>query len=682
MNKLNQIIIFLFAGLFLFGCSDDDQEFTGIEGKDRFISSFTLKIDGISYDASIVGDKISIEVPYRVKLEGASVEYTLSEGATINPNPSKLQDWGTEWKFVVTSNTKESAVYYYSYRYADIAQSGSVTLKTQEEVDKFANTGINKINGNLVIGTMDGEPIENLNGLKNLREINNSLIINPSYKGVNLSGLEGLEILGAFKLGSQIAYDSSVGLKHIEFPVLKSITGDFIVNSTSVEKVLMPKLENVGEDFYIVSDVFLDLDVTALTNVAGSVTLEGGVEETGKATTEALTLTSLKNVGKNFTVQKFPNIQGVYNPELLAVGGLIKMSSMNMQHIIMNKLEQAGGIDIVSQYALIVEFPNLISCGRLLIDGAKVTQLNLSALKNMYGDMILCNLLIEELDISNVDFNSYLFSQKCNELKKIIVPKVFNGSFEFLPPGTKLTEFILDGAQVVNGSFKAKGYSFVESFKMPIEEIKGDMELCLNRGSVKFIKTVDFSKLKTIGGSLTIYENYSVPEIRFDELISIGTFCNLSTAGVETGLVFPKLKEIGSRQVPGMNYINTLNLDDKEVSSPDLEKVYGDLVIITGRSRSLLFDHISFPSLREISNKLIIKSLVKLNDVILKIDFSSLESVQSVSIDAQEAVSDFSAFSQLFTSGVIKEASQWTVTRCGYIPTFQDMMDGKYKPAE
>ena len=85
----------------------------------------------------IVGDKITVEIPYNTSLKGATVEYALCEGASINPNPSTIEDWENEWKFVVTSKMQDSKVYSYTYQYTDIEQSGSVVLATQAEVDNF-----------------------------------------------------------------------------------------------------------------------------------------------------------------------------------------------------------------------------------------------------------------------------------------------------------------------------------------------------------------------------------------------------------------------------------------------------------------------------------------------------------------------------------------------------------------
>ena len=114
MNKIYHFILFCFATLCLAACSDDDPEVSGIDGKDHFISEFALTVDGITYQAMIVGDKITVEIPYNTSLKGATVEYALCEGASINPNPSTIEDWENEWKFVVTSRMQESKEYSYT----------------------------------------------------------------------------------------------------------------------------------------------------------------------------------------------------------------------------------------------------------------------------------------------------------------------------------------------------------------------------------------------------------------------------------------------------------------------------------------------------------------------------------------------------------------------------------------
>lgn len=86
--------------------------------------------------------------------------------------------------------------------------------------------------------------------------------------------------------------------------------------------------------------------------------------------------------------------------------------------------------------------------------------------------------------------------------------------------------------------------------------------------------------------------------------------------------------------------------------------------------------------MERISNELIIKPAAYDDGIITTIDFSNLKSVKAISISEQENVNDFSTFRYLFENNILTEESQWIVTKCGYNPTFQDMKEGRYTPAE
>ena len=86
--------------------------------------------------------------------------------------------------------------------------------------------------------------------------------------------------------------------------------------------------------------------------------------------------------------------------------------------------------------------------------------------------------------------------------------------------------------------------------------------------------------------------------------------------------------------------------------------------------------------MERISNKLIIKPAAYDNGIITTIAFTNLKLVKAISISEQKNVNDFSSFKYLFENNILTEASQWTVTSCGYNPTFQDMKEGRYTPAE
>ena len=631
MNKIYHFILFCFATLCLAACSDDDPEVSGIDGKDHFISEFALTVDGITYQAMIVGDKITVEIPYNTSLKGATVEYALCEGASINPNPSTIEDWENEWKFVVTSKMQDSKVYSYTYQYTDIEQSGSVVLATQAEVDNFAKTGINKIEGSLTIGTADGEEITNLDGLANLKQISNSLVINPSYKGTDLTGLDNLEQLGSFKLGSTTSASKNIMLKTVNLPSLLGVTGDFVVNSSVIEKISIPKVEFIGEDMYITSDALLDLDANAVESVGASLIVKGSVAQKESATTEAIVFSALKQIGNELTIQYFPKLQGIYLPALESVVGTASFSDMSsIGSLAMTELHSVGGLTIKNCKEIsIVELPGLISCGETSVDANKVNKLNIASLKDVLGDMTLSNLLIEELDLSQINFNGNTLTLQCARLNKIVGPETFNGSLLLLPKSCRLTEFTLEGISNIQGDFQCKDYSYVKEFVMPFIRVAGDMTTDLKND-------IEFTNLESIG------TDGADEQIKFE---------------IEaTNILCPKLKTInGKFDIATSSFMFGMEVD--KVSYPNVESISENL--------SITCPYSDFGS-----------------NGILSIDFSGLKSVKGISISGQGDVTDFSSFKYLFENNVLTGESQWSVKECGYNPTFQEMKDGKYKLAE
>ena len=681
MNKIYYFILFCFTALCFTACNDDDPEFSGIEGKDHFISDFALTVDGITYQATIAGDMITVEIPYNVSLEGATVEYALCEGASINPNPSNIQDWGNEWKFVVTSKMQESKVYSYTYRYTDIEQSGSVVLATQAEVDNFAQTGINKIDGNLTIGTVDGEEITNLEGLANLKQISNTLILNPSYKGADLSGLDNLKQLGSFKLGSTTSISKNTTLKTVNFPSLLDITGDFVINCSTVEKISIPKVGTIGEDMYVASDALLDLDANAVEYVGSSLIVRGSVKQKESAATEAIVFSALKQIGNELAIQYFPQLQGIYLPALERITGTASFSDMSsIGSIAMTELCSVGGLTIKNCKEIsTIELPGLTSCGEFSVDANKVNKLNISALRDVFGDMTLSNLLIEELDLPQTNFNGNTLTLQCNRLNKIVGSETFNGSLFLLPKDCRLTEFTLEGISNIQGDFQCIDYFYVKEFVMPFIRVAGDMTIALNSGSVNTAAEIEFPKLQEIGGTLTLENNKNANNITFPLLKKILGSCSVTTSNLKNDIEFTNLESIGT---DGADAQIKFEIEGTNILCPKLKTINGKFDITTS---SFMFgmeaDQVSYPNVESISENLSITCPYSDfgSNGILSIDFSGLKSAKGISISGQGDVTDFSSFKYLFENNVLTGESQWSVRECAYNPTYQDMKNGKYK---
>lgn len=68
------------------------------------------------------------------------------------PRPGDCRDWDQEWQFLVSSyDNQNDRTYLYTVERTDIATDGSLTLRTQAEVDAFARSGINTVEGNLTM---------------------------------------------------------------------------------------------------------------------------------------------------------------------------------------------------------------------------------------------------------------------------------------------------------------------------------------------------------------------------------------------------------------------------------------------------------------------------------------------------------------------------------------------------
>lgn len=146
-------------------CSEEKTELPW--GSDNYIVSFSLTTGADTYPAVIRDGRITVSIPYNVSLEDAQVSYELCEHASIYPDPATVADWDQEWQFLVSSyDNQNDRTYLYTVERTDIATDGSLTLRTQAEVDAFARSGINTVEGNLTMEARTKKPVTNLDGLK------------------------------------------------------------------------------------------------------------------------------------------------------------------------------------------------------------------------------------------------------------------------------------------------------------------------------------------------------------------------------------------------------------------------------------------------------------------------------------------------------------------------------------
>lgn len=674
MRTLRSLILAMAAvvlGLLPACEKEDAEQKKPLEGKDSYIVELSLTVNGVSYPGAIAGKEIVVEVPENVSLKEASAAVVLSEGATIEPNPAAIKDWSVALKFTVTSKSQEKREYSYACRYAQIVESGSVRLATQAEVNLFAETGISRIKGDLVIGTADGEVITDLKGLDSLRQVSRTLIVNPSYKGENLEGLENLDTVGSFRLGSMTEAFRGSTIKKVTLPALRCVLGDFVVNSNGVETLALPQVENVDGEFFVASNALTDFEVNALRNVGG------GIFVASNALTD-FGVNGLKNVGGGLTVSG-STLTSIGVPSLEGVGGVLSViDGVALHELSFPKLISIGGLKIAPRVPTStlqlekLDLPKLAACnGEAYIKAENMTTFSVPSLESQKGNMSLTVKKLKTLDFHATDFNGYTLEiWYADELTKIVGPTKFDGSI--LCKWACFKSFSIEGISTLTGSILIANKLF---------ESPGIVELSFSSvgGYVHFesndiFEAILLTNLESIGGDLSCHQLYEgSKKLEMPNLKKIGGSCLVMADGGDVQM--GALESIGEKS----------DKAEAKFEFWSANVLCQNLRVVEGSLQLKVFDKsgvkkLDFSKLERVNKNLEIISSNP-TQVLEEIDFSKLDYVQSVKIIKQKSLEDFSCFANIFEHGkkVITEEGQWTVSGCKYNPKLQDMQEGRYK---
>lgn len=247
--SLKKIMLLFAAGsLVLAGCSDDNPtDPIPEDADDNFITSVVLTVGDNSYAAEIAGNDITVTVPYNVSLDGATAEFEYTPSATIMPDPSTITDWDTERQFRVTSYNGETNDYKYLVVKDDIREEGDVTLKTDAEVKAFADKGVTILKGDLIVGEESGDNfVTDIKALSALTQIGGDVVINNTYKGIALDGLENVVKIGGLRIGSTEAASTAPELYYASLKSLEEVTGDVVICNDKVQWFEAEKLTAIG----------------------------------------------------------------------------------------------------------------------------------------------------------------------------------------------------------------------------------------------------------------------------------------------------------------------------------------------------------------------------------------------------------------------------------------------------
>lgn len=654
----------------LVGCDKKDDFFTGM---DNSITAFSVTANGVTYQAAIVGDKIILSAPIGIDLSSAEVQYELCEHASIVPEPKTIKNWNSQHVFRVKSYAQTPREYTYSVHRTDVSQTGNVQLLTQGDVVNFSKLGITTIDGNLIIGS-DSKPVQdsivNIEALASIKEVRYNIIINRSFAGGTLAGLENIERCGGISIGtttSAVAFPALSGLS-IDMPRLKS-AGDIVLNSSSIKSLAFEKLESVTS-LFVASNSLVMLKLPLLKETVSGLGLSNTSASINSVLSE-ISLPALEKVGGKLALEFFSGVNAVKLPKLCSVGGNIEvaLNAGALEELSFPELETVNGSVIMER-----------APGLLKLSMPKVKQVNAFAYnKDSYG-----NYPLEHLDLSSLEVvTGEFYIRGVSAMESFELPKLKQ-------VGTELTIWDLKGATTV---------------KLPaIKEIRTRLQLY----KAVSLKSLDISTLDTLG-RLELIGCVELAKVQSPAKIANITINYASDAKCLT----PEFE--GLKKVEGELYFtsdnNTLNYDVKHIET------IGTLKFAGGKANSVLnlfevrkiksfelssskLAELNAPNLSEVENMnfIYVSQLATIKIPKLKTvgtfvlsehnqwsisearmtdlaAFSNITSIGSVNISYCNKLVDFSGLSGIIST---LNADKWSVKNCGYNPTYQNMVDGQY----
>lgn len=697
-------------------CSEEKTELPW--GSDNYIVSFSLTTGADTYPAVIRDGRITVSIPYNVSLEDAQVSYELCEHASIYPDPATVADWDQEWQFLVSSyDNQNDRTYLYTVERTDIATDGSLTLRTQAEVDAFARSGINTVEGNLTIGGEDEEnPVTNLDGLKNLVSVRCDLTITAAYTGETLAGLENLTACESLRIGS--AAHPNETLRQLSLPALKEVKGALCICGTALQTADFKSLQSVAGHFVLQSDALLQLTADELTTVAGNMTLIGTIADEAKAPCEQMYFPKLQRIDGTLTLSRFDRLSGLGT----TFGVLTQAGALRYEHLALANtfefplIETTGNITVTDCPILrSVLLPALTDAGSLEITGCPAIETLsfpkaerfdgdvslatlpaikdfgefLPALKAISGDLSIDDLPSLEgvLDLSGCTFspNSTL------DLRLVAATRLtelrggdFGGSLRIdassLTPQPEAMPFGITGFKNLD-TLRIAGFTHISELSLPTEscddltiencgsqapftlslpnlvEVRGTL-LCRNCGKTGEANSASFPRLKNVGRQLSFY-------------VGASSF---------TALEFPLLETVGNGEPVSDDPADDYALYTMPSGCagkfilPSLQRVNGNMLVSTWNTSTDRAVAFRFPSLQSVAGEISVGHTAYKNRSVATLDFSALTAAGAIRIGNLSSVTDFSTFTQVLPR--LSEQT-WSVTDCSYNPTYQQMLDGE-----
>lgn len=704
---------YLFATfiLLLSSCSDDDKELVIPEdADDNFVTSVVMTVNETSYSATIEDNIITITVPYTISLKNAKVEFKYTPSASIIPNPESITDWDNERIFRITSYNGEENEYTYRVIKDEIRHEGDADLKTAADVATFAATGTTIVKGNLIIGSDDenAEVLNDISSLSSLKEVTGNIIIRNSYNGADLTGLDNITTIGGLQIGSQNTFSTPENLHMITMQALQNVSGDILIRNNNVNFITFKNLLSIEGNLTISSSAIQNIEFPLLTNVSKDLDLQGVKEENGEeksgGTIAILTLPELTTVEGKLSVNYLEKLEEISFPKLQSAGSI----NFATIPVLLEKIELPEITTVNGDFLIEANYVISTGGGGLTTGTAnnRLTKIDgLSKLTTVKGLLTISNFQVlgELPDIKNVTTLGGIklnLLEECNG-KELNLEKVNFETFNNIEPSiniigyTNLSKIITkeDLSNVnVNIATMARGTNAAIFPEMNFKNVKDFTNNNTNAAAdpvflfEKVYGNLSISRpmrkgcsapnLTSINGYLHIKIPMMAQNVEFPILESIGG--QLYAEGNQNSQIFnfPQLKYVCCSENPV--YVQEGALKDIPYGSLHMQTtkalIFPELIKIGGTGFTIKsVASVSCPKLTTISGTLCVSLAAQLTTL----DMPLLEQLNGVLLSGLTKFTDFTMFGKFIKNGNITE-NNWTITKCGYEPSYQDMIDEKY----
>ncbi len=498
-------------------------------------------------------------------------------------------------------------------------------------------------------------------------------------------------------------------------------------------KVVKSEIESDGDVELKTTEEVASFAATKTTVVKGNLIIGSDAEEAEKIT-DISALASLKEVTGNIVIRNSYNgadLTGLDN--IVSAGGLqvgstdVASKATELHMISMKALETlSGDISVYNDQVTYVLFEKLATIeGSVMFNASSLQSFEFPVLTTVGQDLNLQGLNEENTAAGSIasleipELTSVGGVLSVNNLAKLTSMSFLKlketGGLDFHTVPVMLETINLPEIETVNGSIIMEANmeapptgSFVPQRNDVLQAFGGMDKLTTIKGQIKIknftaLKQLpDWSKITTLGSiTLDYLEDVSgtllLPNARFEtfgetapqieiinkvQLSKIETAEDLSNVNfVITSLTNNKFPEITFKNIKDFTCKPTTNntdytmgslaisLQSKSLDIPELLHVGGEGLFVNKATG------ITCDKLQTIDGTLQIKSATSLSQETLSME--KLETLHGVVFDGLTKFTDYTFFGKFIENGMITGES-WSVTKCGYNPTFQNMKDKQY----